>query len=107
MGVKYRTKPVIIEAEQWFPEIRIDGVHLLSELSLNHQAFRELNKVFLGQNVPLNTIGWVDAPDGGHLIEPGDWVVTWINNQKYPVKQKEFQEAFEQYSDIVEKVNEH
>lgn len=30
--------------------------------------------------------GWIDAPEGGHTVCPGDWIITEANGEQYPCK---------------------
>ena len=70
--MKYRKKPVIIEATQWFsmgdhPEvIRYKGVR-----------------------------GWIDTLEGGHIVTPGDFIITGIKGEHYPCKPDIFALTYE------------
>lgn len=39
--------------------------------------------------------GWLDVPNGGHVVCPGDWVVTEVDGDRYPVKARAFSLQFE------------
>lgn len=39
--------------------------------------------------------GWIDTLEGGHIVCPGDWVVTGIQGERYPVKPGIFDETYE------------
>jgi len=64
---KYRKKPIVIEATQWFfgqppldgmiqDEDRIEGYYVIPTL------------------------------EGNMIVDPGDWVITGIDGEKYPCK---------------------
>jgi hypothetical protein len=30
--------------------------------------------------------GWIDTLEGGHIVCPGDWIITGVKGEKYPCK---------------------
>jgi hypothetical protein len=71
--VKFRKKPVIVEAVQWFKQ----GDH---------------------PNVkPYNTphFGWIDTLEGGHIVTSGDWIITGVHGEHYPCKPDIFEKTYE------------
>jgi len=69
----YRKKPVIIEATQWFHM----GDH--SEVVAH----------------PVTGKPWIDTLEGGHLVTPGDWIITGIFGEHYPCKPDIFELTYE------------
>lgn len=74
--MKFRKKPIVIEAEQWpidapddFPGI--DGV--------------------IWQNGRLE----IETLEGPHTVTPGDWIITGIKGEKYPCKPDIFEATYE------------
>ena len=39
--------------------------------------------------------GWIDTREGGHIVCPGDWVITGIAGERYPYKDAIFQATYE------------
>lgn len=39
--------------------------------------------------------GWIDTPEGGHIVCPGDWVITGIQGERYPCKPDIFEATYE------------
>lgn len=75
---KFRKKPVVIEAEQWFPGKDVAGV------------------VF--GKPPISTGParyYVDTLEGWHDVSPGDWIITGVNGEKYPCKPDIFEMTYE------------
>jgi len=73
---KYRKKPIVIEATQWYgfdqgPQNL--GIHGRAD----------------------NGTGWMDTLEGGHIITPGDWVITGISGEKYPCKPDIFKATYD------------
>ncbi len=86
---KWRKKPVEVEANLWFA----DG---------DHEAVKEYS-------VPLTTLGgackhcnnylayhgWIATLEGGHIVCPGDWIITGVEGEHYPCKPKIFEKTYE------------
>jgi len=75
--MKYRKKPLVIEATQWFkhgdhPEVRKSEV--LPE--------RE-------------THGLISTLEGPLLVCPGDWIITGVNGEHYPCKPDIFEKTYD------------
>lgn len=39
--------------------------------------------------------GWIDTFEGGHIVCPGDWIITGVSNEKYPCKPDIFEKTYE------------
>lgn len=39
--------------------------------------------------------GWIDTLEGGHIVCPGDWVITGIKGEYYPCKPDVFIDTYE------------
>ena len=98
--MKYRKKPVVIEATQWFkngdhPE---DGTERFTEGPYVGQLYE--GKVVRYYRLPdlsggvmckhcANTMhvhGWIDTFEGGHIVCPADFIITGIKGERYPCK---------------------
>lgn len=75
---KYRKKPVVIEATQWFK-------------MGDHPAVKDFN----GDYPNVNGRGWVDTLEGGHVVTPGDWIITGVKGEHYPCKPDIFEATYE------------
>jgi hypothetical protein len=78
---KYRKRPVIIDAEQWFPGIVMEGV-VNSEYS----------------DPAFNGYHYIQTLEGRMIVSPGDWVITGVKGEKYACKP----DVFEMTYDFVE-----
>ncbi len=76
--MKFRKKPVIIEATQWFK----DG---------DHQAVSS----FETPNEDMQGFGWINTLEGGHIVTPGDWIITGVKGEHYPCKPDIFAATYE------------
>lgn len=108
---RYRKKPVVIDATQWFkngdhPE---DACEWIASASDPDNVFATEGKVvryFRRPDVSGGTIcrecsgrmhdhGWIDTKEGGHIVCPGDWVITGIARERYPCKTDIFAATYE------------
>lgn len=39
--------------------------------------------------------GWIDTTEGGHIVCPGDWIITGVRGERYPCKPDIFAETYE------------
>ena len=112
--MKYRKKPIIIDATQWFkngdhPDD--DCFRVFEDTGKKPTEPREgkivryyrnpevigFSKCFCGQI--MDDHGWIDTLEGGHNVCPGDWIITGIKGEYYPVKNSIFLETYEMVSD--------
>lgn len=119
-AMKYRKKPVVIEAAQWLK----NGDHPL-DYSRTHDGLengeprqfspeeRKANNwegdivryfrhpevsgertcIHCGKN--MHDHGWIDTLEGGHIVCPGDWVITGVEGEHYPCKPHIFEQTYE------------
>ncbi len=108
---KFRKKPVVIEASRWWK----NGDHPLDYVgdtegfqggiavtfTAEHRKAKEweggLVRYFRRPDVngethcrhctrTMNEHGWIDTLEGGHIVCPGDWIITGVNGEHYPCK---------------------
>ena len=106
--MKYRKKPVVIEANQWFkngdhPE---DGCEMFdvgkgpfqgegkTVRYYRHPKIDGKNRCEICGNI-MHLHGWIDTLEGGHNVCPGDWIITGIKNELYPCKPDIFEITYE------------
>ena len=109
--MKYRKKPVVIETTQWFK----NGDHP-DDYSKDHDGFEnseprvftaayreehawegDVVRYFRRPDVLgtkecqhcgqiMHYHGWIDTKEGGHIVCPGDWIITGVQGENYPCK---------------------
>jgi hypothetical protein len=117
---KFRKKPVVIEATQWFK----NGDHPL-DYSKTHDGFKngelllfspkyrkerkwegDIVRYYRDPGVDGDTAckhcgqimhnhGWIDTLEGGHIACPGDWIITGVQGEHYPCKPDIFEMTYE------------
>ncbi len=107
MGL-FRKKPVVIEAHRWFE----NGDHPRdnSDRSLDYSfglVEGEIVRYYRHPEVEGNNKcgrcgrimdqhGWIDTLEGGHIVCPGDWIITGIAGENYPCKPDIFEATYEE-----------
>ena len=100
----FRKKPVEIEAHQWFQ----NGDHpndgytpgKLKE-GLVVRRYRHPDQRKSGDNkcgycgYILHDHGWIDTLEGGHIVCPGDWIITGVKGEQYPCKPDIFEATYD------------
>jgi hypothetical protein len=82
---KFMKKPIPIEASQWNKH----GDHpAVVRLPLTHEAWRVVG-------TPADFLGWIDTLEGGHIVSPGDWIITGVRGERYPCKPDIFEQTYE------------
>lgn len=84
--MKYRKRPVVIDAEQFFPDrhpwpegvLGIDPDHP-APIVADHEA----------------TAWGIQTLEGWHLVSSGDWIVTGVKGERYSVKSDIFELTYE------------
>jgi len=77
--MKFRKKPVVIEATQWFK----DG---------DHPEVKELLPREPGQTKKEFYIKTLEGP---MMVTPGDWIITGVKGEHYPCKPDIFKMTYE------------
>lgn len=95
--MKYRKKPVVIEATQWFkmgdhPAVIPLGFTKAMQIGLALGAASE--------GIPPSKLGWVPTLEGGHVVCPGDWIITGVKGEHYPCKPDIFALTYEAAAEI-------
>lgn len=108
--MKFRKKPVVIEASQWFKngDHPLDGDQFVTDNDGN--TFRCEGEVVRGFRRPdvsgdtfcqhchnsMHSHGWIDTLEGGHIVCPGDWIITGVKGERYPCKPDIFAATYEE-----------
>jgi hypothetical protein len=85
--MKYRKKPVVIEAVQWFKMGDHPLVHKPTA-SVNFEWERR-------QGLPQGSIGEIQTLEGWMLVTPGDYIIKGVKGEHYPVKADIFELTYE------------
>ena len=87
--MKFRKKPIVIDAEQWFENMgEAVGVYLQTEEMLYEMGMRFVKPV--KSKYVINTL------EGTYDVIDGDWIITGIKGEKYPCKPDIFEQTYEE-----------
>ena len=105
----YRKKPVVIEATQWFKngDHPDDGTETFKMGEFRGELFE--GKVVRYYRRPdddgkrqcnqcghiMHNHGWIDTLEGGHVVCPGDFIITGVHGERYPCKPDIFEQTYE------------
>lgn len=109
--MKYQTKKCIIEATQWFKNgdhPKDDCLRPFEDTGAIPNTPRE-GKVVRYWRRPdiegktlcthccktMDTHGWIDTLEGGHIVCPGDFIITGLKGENYPCKSDIFEMKYE------------
>lgn len=106
---KYRKKPVVIDATQWFKngDHPGDGDERFAYGEFAGERYEgKVVRYFRRPDVPGDTPcrqcgvrmhehGWIDTIEGGHIVCPGDWIITGVKGEHYPCKPDIFEATYE------------
>lgn len=95
--MKFRKKPVVIEAEQFFPERRPWPAGVEAET-------RDRSCSLCGDSTYDHMCNDGVVPTGRHIVvtlegpmvaSPGDWIITGVKGERYPCKPDIFAATYE------------
>jgi hypothetical protein len=90
--MKFRKKPVVIEATQWFK---------LGDHPLVHKPTASVNLEWeKRQGLPSGSIGEIKTLEGWMLVTTGDWIITGVKGEHYPCKPDIFEATYEQVDEM-------
>ena len=81
---RYRKKPVVIEAFQWFEGMEVEGVIDLAMLSEKWFGKTDMNGRYAIQTL-----------EGMMSVRNGDYIITGIKGEKYPCRPDIFEATYE------------
>jgi hypothetical protein len=90
--MKYRKKPIVVQAQQWFKagdHPRVENLPSLKYASIGFALGAKSN------GIPPNRLGWIHTLEGGHIVSPGDWIINGIHGEFYPCKPDIFESTYE------------
>ena len=77
--MKFRKKPIVIDAEQFWPD---------------KEPWPEGVRPFVGTGeAPLQY--FIETLEGPYQVTPGDWIITGIKGERYPCKPDIFDATYE------------
>lgn len=101
--MKFRKKQIEVEAHRWWkngdhPE---DGPPDKEGKVVRYYRNPEVSQDASCQQCDcvFKYHGWIDTLEGGHIVCPGDWVITGVEKEKYPCKDQIFRKTYDPVDD--------
>lgn len=110
--MKFRKKPIVIEATQWFkngdhPDDYPGGSEPARKLAREHEWEGAIVHYFRRPDIPddqacqhcqqiMRIHGWINTKEGGHIVCPGDWIITGVQGERYPCKPDIFAATYDE-----------
>ena len=99
--MKYTKKPIPVEiSEPWYR-----GNDKLPVLTLDYAPWAMANTSWyhvgncIKCRADVDQHGWVGTLEGGHIVCPGDRIVTGVEGEHYPIKPHIFEKTYEEAKD--------
>lgn len=120
--MKYRKKPVVVEATQWFKngdhpkdgvgEAAVDPIFGTTYKRLEGAVVRffrtpgSWNQICEHCKIKMDDHGWIDTLEGGHKVCPGDFIITGIKGENYPCKPDIFAATYDVVNETLPTIDE-
>ncbi len=86
---RFRKRPVVVTAEQWFPDREVDGVCIGDD----PQRACWVRPIDFAPNASYPHVHTLEGP---LRVSPGDWIITGVKGEKYPCKPDVFEATYEE-----------
>lgn len=87
---RYRKIPVEIEAQEWTPNTPHPAV-----TPYRGGDTLEMTRLCEACGFSMVHHGAIETLEGGHFVCPGDFIITGVENEKYPCKPHVFHKTYE------------
>lgn len=109
MMAKFTKKRVTIDATQWFKngDHPRDGEERFESGVYKGEKYEgKVVRYFRRPDMPgiqpcrhcqqtMHVHGWIDTKEGGHIVCPGDWIITGVAGEVYPCKPDIFNASYD------------
>lgn len=98
---KYRKKPVVVEATQWFKHgdhLAVWPADIRAHPSIPHSDHMEGGTC----KAAYDAHGDIKTLEGWHLVCPGDWIIRGVKGEFYPCKPDIFEQTYEPVRELTE-----
>jgi hypothetical protein len=105
----FRKKPIVIEAVRWnlpgddnAAGLAKDAGHPDVRGTSYGEIARMLGTSGCSRSDPYwdwSVMGIIDNFEGPHVVEPGDWIITGVKGERYPIKADIFAATYEPAGD--------
>jgi hypothetical protein len=91
--MKYRKKPVVIDAVQFFYNVKSEMQKKFDEIGIKQGKDCYFKDPLKGQESPGFLM--IKTLEGEHLVSDGDYIIKGIAGEFYPIKEDIFHKTYE------------
>jgi hypothetical protein len=95
--VKYRKKPVVIEAEQY--KCKEEKTPFMEEAKMQPFETDDVTSTCSGCGRPMHEHMNCPTLEGWHIVCPNDYIIKGVNGEFYPCKPDIFNQTYEKADD--------
>lgn len=96
---RFRKRPVVVDATQWWTngDHPDDGPADCEGAVVRYYRRPDDPGDRLCEHCHrmMHYHGWIDTLEGGHVVCPGDWIITGVKGEMYPCKPDIFEASYE------------
>ena len=105
--MRVRKRPVIVDAHQWHkngdhPNDYDGQTNRAKKEKWEGKVVRYFRRPYVSGSKEceqchaiMHDHGWIDTLEGGHIVCPGDFIITGVRGERYPCKPDIFRETYE------------
>ncbi|GIH95364.1 hypothetical protein ACFFMN_23705 [Planobispora siamensis] len=110
--MKYVKLPIVVDADRWWTngDHPDDGLPPAGKILAGELSEGRVVRYFNRPDVPadqrcrhcsrvMGDHGWIDTLEGGHIVCPGDWIITGVRGERYRCKPEVFAQTYQALDD--------
>ena len=98
--MKYKKKPVVIDAVQWTGENHREMFDFLTENAFDKESMKVSGEHFYIDHNKVEGGLIIKTLEGEHLASIGDFIIRGVKGEYYPCKPDVFEQTYEKVEDI-------
>ncbi len=98
--MKYKKKPVVIDAVQWTGENHREMFDFLTENAFDKESMQVSGEHFYIDHNKVEGGLIIKTLEGEHLASIGDFIIRGVKGEYYPCKPDVFEQTYEKVEDI-------
>ena len=103
--MKYKKKPVVIDAVQWTGENHREMFDFLTENTFDKESMQVSGEHFYIDHNRVEGGLIIKTLEGEHLASIGDFIIRGVKGEYYPCKPDIFEQTYERFEETIAKPN--
>lgn len=97
--MKYRKRPIVVEAVQWFKDGDHPAVKAFAKGHTGLYVTESWQQNYRERGFPYGVDYVIETLQGRMRVSPSDWIITGVRGEVYPVKDDIFRATYESVDD--------